>query len=57
MTMKHPLECERLEARDMSSAVLAVTLFAASAAMIWDLASGPVALFEQLLSRLADGDG
>lgn len=49
---------ERLDARDMSNAVLAASLFAASVGMIWDLATGHVSAFDRMLANLSeDEDG
>jgi hypothetical protein len=45
---------ERLDARDLSSAVLAASMFAASAGMIWDLATGHVSVFDRMLSNLSE---
>ena len=45
---------ERLEARDSTAALLAASMFAASAGMIWDLATGHVTVFDRLLSNLSD---
>lgn len=47
---------ERLDARDMSDAVLAATMFAASAGMILDLATGHAAAFDCMLASLSDDD-
>jgi len=49
---------ERLDARDMSGAVLAASMFAASVGMIWDLATGHVSAFDRMLANLSeDEDG
>ncbi|MBY0558293.1 hypothetical protein [Hyphomicrobium sp.] len=48
---------ERFDARDKSGAVLAASLFAASAGMIWDLATGHVSAFDRMLSDLSDDEG
>ncbi len=47
---------ERLDARETSSAVLAASMFAASAGMIWDLATGHVSAFDRMLSDLTEDD-
>ncbi|SFV37474.1 hypothetical protein [Hyphomicrobium facile] len=51
------LSGERLDVRDNSGAVLAASLFAASAGMIWDLATGDVSAFDRMLSNLSDDEG
>lgn len=50
------LNGERLDARETSSAVLAASMFAASAGMIWDLATGHVSAFDRMLSDLTEDD-
>ncbi|MBS0234193.1 MAG: hypothetical protein JSR99_12005 [Proteobacteria bacterium] len=45
---------ERLDARDMSSAVLAASMFAASVGMIWDLATGHASAFDRMLANLSE---
>ena len=47
-----------LDARDSSSAVLAASasIFAASAGMIWDLATGHVSAFDRMLSNLSEDE-
>jgi hypothetical protein len=47
---------ERLDAGDNSGAVLAASLFAVSAGMIWDLATGHVSAFDRMLSNLSDDE-
>lgn len=47
---------ERLEARDSTDALLAASMFAASAGMIWDLATGHVSAFDRMLSNLSDDE-
>jgi hypothetical protein len=51
------LNGERLDVRDDSSAVLAASMFAASAGMIWDLATGHVSAFDRMLANLSDDEG
>ncbi|MBA2126039.1 hypothetical protein DLM45_07355 [Hyphomicrobium methylovorum] len=50
------LEGERADARDLSSTALTATLFAASAGMIWDLATGHASAFDRILSNLSDSE-
>ena len=50
------LSGERLDARDSSNAVLAASMFAASAGMIWDLATGHVSAFDRMLSNLSEDE-
>ncbi|HET6391078.1 hypothetical protein [Hyphomicrobium sp.] len=47
---------ERLEARESTTAVLAASMFAASAGMIWDLATGHVSAFDRMLSNLSEDE-
>jgi hypothetical protein len=47
---------ERLDARETSNAVFAASMFAASAGMIWDLATGHVSAFDRMLSNLIEDD-
>jgi len=53
--MRRPhLEGERLDMRDVSNAAFTASMFAASVGMIWDLATGHVAVFDRILSNISD---
>jgi hypothetical protein len=55
--MRRSYDCsEQLDAREVSDAVLAASMFAASVRMIWDLATGHVSAFDRMLSDLSDDD-
>lgn len=55
--MRRSYDCsEQLDAREVSDAVLAASMFAASVRMIWDLATGDVSAFDRMLSDLSDDD-
>lgn len=56
MMKRSHLEGERLDARELSSAALTASMFAASVGMIWDLATGHVSAFDRLLSDISDDD-
>lgn len=48
------LDGERFDARDVSNAAYTASMFAASVGMIWDLATGHVAVFDRMLSNISD---
>lgn len=48
------LEGERFDSRDVSNAAYTASMFAASIGMIWDLATGHVAVFDRMLSNISD---
>lgn len=50
------LDGERFDARDVSNAAYTASMFAASVGMIWDLATGHVAVFDRMLSNISDDD-
>jgi len=50
------LSGERLDVRDNTDAVLAASMFAASAGMIWDLATGHLSAFDRMLSNLSEDE-
>lgn len=50
------LKGERLDVHDLSSTVLTATMFAASAGMIWDLATGHASAFDRILANLSDSE-
>jgi len=56
MMKRSHLEGERFDARELSSAPLTASIFAASVGMIWDLATGHVSAFDRLLSDISDDD-
>jgi len=49
------LDGERFDARDVSNAAYTASMFAASVGMIWDLATGHVAVFDRMLTNISDG--
>jgi hypothetical protein len=51
------LEGERFDARELSDASFTAYMFAASAGMIWDLATGHVSAFDRMLSNISDDEG
>lgn len=55
--MKRSYDCsEQLDARKVSDAVFAASMFAESVGMIWDLATGHVSVFDRMISDLSDDD-
>jgi hypothetical protein len=56
MMKRSHLSGERFDARELSSAALTASMFAASVGMIWDLATGHVSAFDRLLSDISDDD-